>query len=118
MRRGGVVKVFDSVLMSGSQYKSLLIAEHTTVGELIQLILNCYSCHLPPVHFSLYEVCQGVAFERKLHPDNYPLLVTRQWGLNTNLSLVLKQNPENTHAKVSNVIHLICMGGLIFNVKT
>lgn len=38
-------------------YKSLLISDHTTVDELIQLLLNCYDSDERPSKFALYEVC-------------------------------------------------------------
>ncbi|XP_037069322.1 uncharacterized protein LOC119090599, partial [Pollicipes pollicipes] len=66
---GGLVKVFDSVLLAESKYKSLLVSERTTVDQMIQLLLNCYNSSEGVNVFSIYEVCAPVAFERKLHPD-------------------------------------------------
>ncbi|KAJ8915599.1 hypothetical protein NQ315_003379 [Exocentrus adspersus] len=54
-RRGGLVKVHDSVLNSNSQYKSLLVSARTTVDELIALLLNCYNSKERVEQFSLYE---------------------------------------------------------------
>ncbi|XP_046403556.1 uncharacterized protein LOC124169108 isoform X2 [Ischnura elegans] len=78
-RRGGLVKIYDSVLMTGSQYKSILISDRTTVDELIQILLNCYNSKERVEQFSLYEVCKGEEYERKLHPDDSPLQVQMAW---------------------------------------
>ena len=42
MKKGGVVKIHDSVLMEESQYKCLFISEDTTVEEVIMILLHCY----------------------------------------------------------------------------
>nr|XP_027233427.1 uncharacterized protein LOC113824839 [Penaeus vannamei] len=41
MRPGGLVRVYDGALVTGSQYKSLLVSERTTCDELIRLVLLC-----------------------------------------------------------------------------
>jgi hypothetical protein len=79
MRRGGLVRVHDSVLMPNvilikhicvrmtrvsitlfsyvqSQYKSLLISERTTIDDLIELLLRCHSNNERIERFSIYEV--------------------------------------------------------------
>ena len=38
MRKGGLVRIYDSILMAESKYKCLLISEHTT-GELPTFLL-------------------------------------------------------------------------------
>lgn len=82
MRRGGLVRVHDSVLMPNvidctccctlfkcgvltscffiltlqSQYKSLLVSERTTIDDLIELLLRCHSNNERIERFSVYEV--------------------------------------------------------------
>lgn len=92
IRHGGLVKIYDSVLMPGSKYKSLLISEHTTVDELIQILLNCYSSKERVEQFSLYEVCESQEYQRKLHPDDCPLQVQRVWAENQGFHYLLRLN--------------------------
>ncbi|XP_046425729.1 putative uncharacterized protein DDB_G0277255 [Neodiprion fabricii] len=92
-RRGGLVKIYDSALMSGSKYKSLLVSEHTTVDELIQMLLSCYSSSERVEQFSLYEVCEGEEYQRKLHPDDSPLKVTQRWT-SIDRHLRIRRNPD------------------------
>ncbi|XP_028044910.1 uncharacterized protein LOC105839846 isoform X1 [Monomorium pharaonis] len=91
--RGGLVKIYDSALMSGSKYKSLLVSEQTTVDELIQMLLSCYSSKEPVEQFSLYEVCEGEEYQRKLHPDDSPLKVTQRWT-SIDRHLRIRRNPD------------------------
>ncbi|XP_071442377.1 uncharacterized protein rau [Hetaerina americana] len=94
-RRGGLVKIYDSVLMTGSQYKSILISDRTTVDELIQILLNCYNSKERVEQFSLYEVCKGEEYERKLHPDDSPLQVQMAWQASPEgFHFLLRRNPE------------------------
>ncbi|KAG8232825.1 hypothetical protein J437_LFUL013365 [Ladona fulva] len=94
-RRGGLVKIYDSVLMTGSQYKSLLISDKTTVDELIQILLNCYNSKERVEQFSLYEVCKSEEYERKLHPDDSPLHVQLAWQSSPEeFHFLLRRNPE------------------------
>ncbi|XP_017891918.1 uncharacterized protein LOC108632103 [Ceratina calcarata] len=97
--RGGLVKIHDSALMSG--YKSLLVSEQTTVDELIQMLLSCYSSKERVEQFSLYEVCEGEEYQRKLHPDDSPLKVTQRWT-STDRHLRIRRNPDyNPHRRKS-----------------
>ncbi|ETN68042.1 hypothetical protein AND_000121 [Anopheles darlingi] len=70
---GGLIRVHTSALQPNSQYKSLLISEETTSDELLSLLLSCYNSMEPVEQFSLYEVCPGQEYQRKLHPDDLPL---------------------------------------------
>ncbi|XP_049549305.1 uncharacterized protein LOC125960142 [Anopheles darlingi] len=70
---GGLIRVHTSALQPNSQYKSLLISEETTSDELLSLLLSCYNSLEPVEQFSLYEVCPGQEYQRKLHPDDLPL---------------------------------------------
>ncbi|XP_011158035.1 uncharacterized protein LOC105194677 [Solenopsis invicta] len=99
--RGGLVKIYDSALMSGSKYKSLLVSEQTTVDELIQMLLSCYSSKEAVEQFSLYEVCEGEEYQRKLHPDDSPLKVTQRWT-SADRHLRIRRNPDyNQHRRKS-----------------
>ncbi|XP_053211297.1 uncharacterized protein LOC128394944 [Panonychus citri] len=78
-RRGGLVKVYDSCLMSASLYKSLLISDYTNVAELIQLLLHCYDSDSLVSSFALYEVCPQKKWERRLHENELPLMIQKEW---------------------------------------
>uniref|UniRef100_A0A336M7Z2 CSON011803 protein n=1 Tax=Culicoides sonorensis TaxID=179676 RepID=A0A336M7Z2_CULSO len=73
MKPGGLIRVHTSVLQPNSQYKSLLISEETSSDELLSLLLSCYNLLEPVEYYSLYEVCTGQEYQRKLHPDDLPL---------------------------------------------
>lgn len=82
-----------------SKYKSLLVSEQTTVDELIQMLLSCYSSKERVEQFSLYEVCEGEEYQRKLHPDDSPLKVTQQWA-SADRHLRIRRNPDyNPHRR-------------------
>ncbi|XP_046676582.1 uncharacterized protein LOC124364846 isoform X1 [Homalodisca vitripennis] len=93
-RRGGLVKIYDSVLMPGSQYKSLLISCRTTVDELIQILLNCYNSKDRVEQFSLYEVCKSQESQRKLHPDDRPLEVQQRWLPSHEYHFLIRRNVD------------------------
>ncbi|XP_063903502.1 uncharacterized protein LOC135122914 [Zophobas morio] len=93
-RRGGLVKVHDSVLNSNSQYKSLLISARTTVDELISLLLNCYNSKERVEQFSLYEVNTDKEQQRKLHPDDRPLQVQQTWLPSQKCHFLVRRNPD------------------------
>ncbi|KOX69224.1 hypothetical protein WN51_04259 [Melipona quadrifasciata] len=84
-----------------SKYKSLLVSEQTTVDELIQMLLSCYSSKERVEQFSLYEVCEGEEYQRKLHPDDLPLKVTQRWT-SADRHLRIRRNPDyNPHRRKS-----------------
>ncbi|XP_054283580.1 uncharacterized protein LOC129000644 [Macrosteles quadrilineatus] len=103
-RKGGLVKIYDSALMPGSQYKSLLISFRTTVDELIQILLNCYNSNERVEQFSLYEVCKSQESQRKLHPDDRPLEVQQRWLPVHEYHFLIRRNIDyksrSTRAKV------------------
>ncbi|EEB18284.1 conserved hypothetical protein [Pediculus humanus corporis] len=101
MRRGGLVKIYDSVLMPNSHYKSLLIAERTTVDELIAILLKCYNSQERVEQFSLYEVCEDQEYQRKLHPDDCPLQVQHTWLRDLNFHFLVKRNADYRRSKNS-----------------
>uniref|UniRef100_A0A1B0BLU3 Ras-associating domain-containing protein n=1 Tax=Glossina palpalis gambiensis TaxID=67801 RepID=A0A1B0BLU3_9MUSC len=73
LKPGGLIRVHTSELQPSSQYKSLVISEETTSDELLQLLLSSYNSPEPVEQFSIYEVCPGQEYQRKLHPDDVPL---------------------------------------------
>ncbi|CAH1991952.1 unnamed protein product, partial [Acanthoscelides obtectus] len=93
-RRGGLVKIHDSVLNSNSQYKSLLISARTTVDEVIALLLNCYGSKERVEQFSLYEVNADKEQQRKLHPDDRPLHVQQSWLPSHRCHFLVRRNAE------------------------
>nr|XP_023029442.1 uncharacterized protein LOC111517499 [Leptinotarsa decemlineata] len=93
-RRGGLVKIHDSVLNSNSQYKSLLISARTTVDEVIALLLNCYNSKERVEQFSLYEVNTDKEQQRKLHPDDRPLHVQQTWLPSHLCHFLMRRNPD------------------------
>ncbi|GLG97855.1 Putative actin filament-binding protein afadin [Gryllus bimaculatus] len=95
MRRGGLVKIYDSVLMPGSLYKSLLVSERTTVDDLLQLLLNCYGSQERVEQFSLYEVCRSQEYQRKLHPDDCPLRVQQCWPSPGEFHFLVRRNVQD-----------------------
>ncbi|KAF0306528.1 hypothetical protein FJT64_021983 [Amphibalanus amphitrite] len=96
MRHGGLVKVYDSVLMAESQYKSLLVSDRTSVDQLVQLLLTCYKSNESVHNYSLYEVCRTTSFERKLHADDRPLAIQQEWSSLAEYSFVLMKRPPGT----------------------
>jgi hypothetical protein len=97
MRKGGLVRVHDSVLMTSSQYKSLLISEETTVEEVVRLLLHCNGLErlFPVSRFCLYEQhCQSRAgYERRLNYEDRPLAVQDSWLDPDQFRLVLRRTP-------------------------
>ncbi|XP_055547427.1 uncharacterized protein LOC129731447 [Wyeomyia smithii] len=92
---GGLIRVHTSALQPNSQYKSLLISEETTSDELLALLLSCYSSHEPVEQFSLYEVCPGQEYQRKLHPDDLPLKTQLQrQQKNEIMHFLVRRNPN------------------------
>ncbi|XP_022242862.1 uncharacterized protein LOC106460440 isoform X2 [Limulus polyphemus] len=94
MRRGGLVKVFDSCLMTGSMYKSLLVSDKTTTEELIQLLLHCYNSKERPNKFALFEISSTQKYEKRIHPKDYPLLIQRTWPSKEHFAFHLRRNPD------------------------
>ena len=94
MRKGGLVRIYASVLMPESKYKCLLISDQTTVSEVINILFRCYGLENAgknPDDYCLYEQCQRRGFERKLHPDDQPVPVQSTWPTPVNqFSFVLK----------------------------
>lgn len=81
MKKGGVVKVHDSVLMAESQYKCLFISEETTVEEVIKILLHCYGLEKVEAaeRYCMYEECRTQRYHRKLHSEERPLSIQSLW---------------------------------------
>ncbi|ROT72306.1 hypothetical protein C7M84_009305 [Penaeus vannamei] len=94
VRRGGLLRVHDSILMPGSQYKSLLVSYRTTAEELVQLLLNCYSSKENPKNYAVHEVNKNPYSDRLLDPDEFPLLAQSEWprASRHNYAFVLRRN--------------------------
>lgn len=94
VRRGGLLRVHDSILMPGSQYKSLLVSYRTTAEELVQLLLNCYSSKENPKNYAVHEVNKNPYSDRPLEADEFPLLVQSEWprASRHNYAFVLRRN--------------------------
>jgi hypothetical protein len=93
MRRGGLVRIHDSVLMAESRYKCLLISEHTTVREVVTILFHCYGLErIERVdRYVLCEVSEN-DFERRLHPEDCPALIQQSWDDSNTFQFVLKRN--------------------------
>ena len=101
MRKGGLVKIYDSVLMKESQYKCLLISEDTTVKDVVRILLHCYGLEGFPVDkMSLYEHCKSQSYERRLNSDDRPLSVQNSWLDPSQFRLVLRKVPQLEHQRV------------------
>ena len=75
---GSLVRVFDSCLMAGSLYKSIIIDYRTTVSELVQLTLNCYHSKDKASNYSLFVVSKTGSYQLAGH--ELPLEVQEEWN--------------------------------------
>ena len=72
--------VFYSILMTESQYKSLLISEKTDVEDMVRILFHCYVMEFVIItKFSLYEHYMTHNYERKLNNEDRPLAVQDSW---------------------------------------
>jgi len=95
MKKGGLVRVHDSVLMNESKYKSLLISEDTTVEEVVRILLHCYGLErYATSKFCVYEHCKTQNYERKLNYEDRPLAVQDSWLDPDQFRLVLRRTPS------------------------
>ena len=93
MRKGGLVRIHDSVLMAESKYKCLLISEQTTARDVIKLLFHCYGLEDSLDKYCLYEHIPPV--QRKLEPDEFPVYVQSQWTNSEKSRLVLRLEDEH-----------------------
>ena len=89
---GGLLRVYDSCLMSGSLYKSLLIDTSTTVNELIQLMLFSYHSKDKASNYSLYVVNKVGSY--KLDGNELPLLIQDEWNVENDPIFQLRKTKE------------------------
>ena len=94
MKKGGLVRVHDSILMEESQYKCLFISEETSVEEVIKILLHCYGLEKVEraERYCLYEQCVTQRYQRKLHSEDKPLHIQSLWPGPTQFSFVLRRN--------------------------
>ena len=92
MKKGGLVRIHDSVLMAESKYKCLLISEQTTVREVITILFHCYGLErIERVdRYVLCEVAQN--FERRLYPDDCPAVIQQAHLVSKSFSAQCCQN--------------------------
>lgn len=92
MRKGGIVRIHDSVLMAESKYKCLLISEQTTVNEVIRILFHCYGMEgtEKEENYCLYEVATNL-YERRLHPDEQPVQAQSLWSNQAQFRFVLRK---------------------------
>lgn len=94
MRKGGLVRIYDKVLMEESNYKSLLISEETTVEDVVRILLHCYGFERLAVRkYTIYEHCRTQSYERKLNYEDRPLAVQDSWLDPSQFRLVLRRAP-------------------------
>ena len=110
MRKGGLVRIYASVLMPESKYKCLLISEQTTTQEVIEILFHCYGLMDQQKYaieqFCLYEQCPSQGYERRMHPDDQPVPLQSMWPSSTSVSgnifsFVLKKLSAEELAKES-----------------
>lgn len=103
MRKGGLVRIHDSILMAESKYKCLLIAEHTTVQDVIRILFHCYGVErLESVdRFCIYEQCQSQSYERRLHPQDRPAQVQSLWPNQSQFHFVLRREMPKSVSPVN-----------------
>ena len=90
MRKGGLVRIYASVLMPESKYKCLLISEQTTTQEVIEILFHCYGLMDQKKYaieqFCLYEQCPSQGYERRMHPDDQPVPLQSMWPSSSSVS--------------------------------
>jgi len=89
---GGLLRVYDSCLMAGSLYKSILVDTSTTVNELIQLMLNCYHSKDKPSNYSLFVVDKQGSY--KLEGHELPLYIQEEWNAENDPIFQLRKTKE------------------------
>lgn len=117
MRPGGLVRVYDGALVSGSQYKSLLVSDKTTCEELAQLVLLCNNIQDNIKNYSIYEVRRNDGRERKLHHDERPLRLTSRWVSRDHACLVVRHTPSLTPTR-AHITSLATLRGSVCRAST
>ena len=87
-KAGGFIKVYDTVVMQDSVYKSIKVSYDTTVQEVILIVLACCNSDLPPEKFCLLEVTKDIS--RLMLGEEKPLLACKLWGLSCKNRFVME----------------------------
>ena len=94
-RKGGLVRIHDSVLMEESKYKCLLISDMTTVNEVISILFHCYGLErIERVdRYELWEQSQQPVsgYERCLQASDCPVIVQSSWQIPSQYKFVLRR---------------------------
>lgn len=106
MRKGGLVRIHDSILMAESKYKCLLISEQTTARDVIKLLFHCYGLEAMESQIDNYCLTEHLPpVQRKLEPDEYPVYVQSQWSSPEKSRLVLRlietESPSSSSSKAN-----------------
>eukprot|EP00094_Tigriopus_californicus_P014309 TCALIF_13874-PA protein Name:"Protein of unknown function" AED:0.28 eAED:0.28 QI:0/-1/0/1/-1/1/1/0/258 len=110
MRKGGVVRIYDSVLMAESKYKCLLISETTTVREVVQILFHCYGLDAngdqkrSSDRYCIFEQNPARSFERRLNSDERPILVQSLWPNPSNCMFVLRLTHSSSSSSLSEMV--------------
>ncbi len=93
MKRGGLVRIHDSVLMAESKYKCLLISENTSVREVITILFHCYGLERIE-RVDRYVLCEVASnnFERRLAYDDCPASIQQGWDDPKQYQFILKRS--------------------------
>jgi len=103
MKKGGLVKIYDSVLMEGSQYKCLLISEDTSVVDVVNILLYCYGRAEPADRYCVYEQCSAQHYQRRLSASDRPLHIQSLWpDCSSRFNFVLRRSPARIEDNVWN----------------
>jgi len=95
MKKGGLVRIYDSVLMAESKYKCLLISDQTTVQEVINILFHCYGIERKERvdHFAIAEVSvNNLRSPKLLKPNDCPSVVQSCWKLPNEFKFVLRRS--------------------------
>ena len=99
MRKGAVVRVYDSVLMAESKYKCLLISEDTTAEEVIRILFHCYGLdriEQAERYCIVAEPTKDVSAadtNRRLRMDERPVMIQGSWPSPGHAMFVLRLAP-------------------------
>jgi len=98
MQKGGLIRVYDSVLMAESNYKCLLISDKTTVAEVINILFHCYGLErIERVNRYCMVQVKNDCLESgvKLHPDDCPAVLQTKWISEEDFKWILQREIYN-----------------------
>ena len=97
-RKGGLVRIHDSILMEESKYKCLLISDQTTVNEVISILFHCYGLErIERVdRYELWEQSQQPVsgYEKCLQASDCPVIVQSSWQIPSQYKFVLRRTSK------------------------